>query len=198
MSMHQQPPPVDRVQEFKNFVGWVHFIARALAMSVELFLHRGSSFGERYLGPHGLAAAAIMFFFPILWPQSDPMPLMWTLVAYLVLWALARGQSAARRARGDLGVHSYYTGWPHLMRVLGRWGEVRIKRTLEPGLVMLAGMVVMGLNEPLGAYFLLAGIGLGVSVGASLQRERMRALDMQDALMEQRRITDLWRSGRHE
>jgi hypothetical protein len=196
MNMHQQPPPVDRIQESKNFLSWVHFIARALAMSVELFLHRGGSFGQRYLGPQGLVAAAIMFVFPVFWPQSDPMPLMWMLITYLALWMLAKGRIAARRAKGDTEVHSYYTGRPRLMRSTGGRGEIRIKRTLEPALVMVTGMVVLGVNEPLGAYLLLAGVGLGISVNASLQQERMRALDMQDALMEQRWITELWRRGR--
>lgn len=194
--MHQQPPPADRIQEFKNFLCWVHFFPRALAMSVELFLHRGSSFGERYLGAQGLVAAAIMFFFPVFWPESDPTPLMWLLIAYLALWVLAKGRIAARRARGEGAEHSYYTGRPHLMGLSRGRGEVRIKSSVEPALVIVTGIVVLGLNEPLGAYLLVSGVGLGIAVNASLQQERMRALDMQDALMEQRRIAEQWRSGR--
>ncbi len=192
----QQQPPIDRVQEFRNFMGVVMFIARSLAVSVEVFLHRGSSFGERYLGPQGVVAGVIMFFFPIFWPQSDPRPLMWFLASFLALWMMAKLGIAVRRLRGRGAGHSYYTGRPRLMLLTRGRAEIQVKSSFEPALVIIAGMAVMGLNEPLGAYLMLAGVGLGVAVNASLQQDRTRALDMQDALMDQRRITDEWHGRR--
>ena len=193
--MQQQQPQVDRGMGMKDAMSIGMAIARALATSVEVFLHQGKSFGERYLGPQSVVAAAIMFCFPIFWPDRDPEPLLWFLATYLFLLLCAKGKVAKRRARGKPMEHSYYTGRPRLLRLTRGRGEVRIKTTLEPALVLITGMVATGINEPLGAYLMLAGVGLGLTVTASAHQDRMRALDMHDALLDQRRITELWRRG---
>lgn len=192
----QQQQPVNRVEEFKNFLGWVHFFARALAMSVELFLHQGKSFGERYLGPQGVVAGAIMFFFPVFWPEDDPEPMLWFLAAYLVLWMGAKVGIARRIRKGEPEEHSYYTGRPRLLRLTGGRAEMQIKSSLEPALAFIAGMVICGVNPPLGSYLMLAGVGLGISVTAIVQRDRMRVIDMNDAMLEQRRLSEQWRRDR--
>ncbi len=192
----QPQPTEDRIEQFKGFVSWVVFISRALAVSVEVFLHQGRTFGERYLGIRAFVALVIIFFYPIFWEGHDAQPLVWYLVSYIVMCGGARSAVAARRRRGEAAEHSYYTGRPRVMRFARGATEAQIKAVTEPFFVMIAGAIVWTMNAPLGSYLLLAGVGLRVSVNATLRQERSRVLDMNDALIDQRHITEQWRGGR--
>ena len=174
------------------------FVARALAASVEVFLHDTKTFGERYLGTQTAAAVLILFLFPAVGGQEDPMPLYCFLVAYLFMCVGVRVGVVARRARGELGEHSYYSGRPYLMRSLGRMRESTVKGAVEPVLMWLTGILCQPFSALLGTYLMIAGVGLLVSVQVTLAAERRRLLDMHDAYMEQRRIAEEWRRMRRD
>jgi hypothetical protein len=175
--------------------GVILLVARALACSVEVFLHKSSSFGERYLGAQAAVAALIIFIFPVLGPEQDPEPLLWFLGAYLVMCAAAREGIVARRKRGELGPHSFYTGTPRLM---GRLAEKTVKGGVEPVVVWVASALLSDLSPLLAGYLAVAGCGLLMSVQLTLAAERKRVLDMHDAYMEQRRTAEDWRAMHRE
>jgi len=169
-------------------------LARALACSLEVYLHR--NFGERYLGAQALLAMLIMFVFPAFMPGEDPTAMMVFLGLYLVGLGVASAGIAARRKRGELGPHTFYTGTPCIG---GRHiSETTMKGAIEPMLAILGGAFLFELDSVLGAYLVIAGLGLLVSVQLTLASERKRVLDMHDAYEEQRRTAEVWRSMRRD
>jgi hypothetical protein len=171
------------------------FVARSLATSVEVFLHDSRTFGERYFGLQAAAAMLIIFLFPAFSPREDPTPLYLFLGAYLVMWAAARSAAVKRRAKGELGEHSYYTGRPRLM---GKSRETTVKGVIEPLVVWITGAFCLEFSPLLGGYLIVAGVGLLISVQTTLATERRRLLDMHDAYMEQRRVAEEWRRMRRD
>jgi hypothetical protein len=170
-------------------------VMRALACSVEVFLHRSSTFGERYLGAQAAIAALILFVLPAFVPTQDPTALWCFLGAFIIACAMVSAGSVKRRQRGELGHHSFYTGTPVL---LGGTGEATVKRVFEPLLVGTVGAVVSEVDPLLGGYLVFASAGLIMSVNLSVAAERKRLLDMHDAYMEQRRAAEEWRSMHRE
>jgi hypothetical protein len=177
-------------------LGWILFIARALSASVEVFLHRVDSFGERYMGLQAGAAFLLIFFFPVLCERHDPTPLLYFLGAYCFMCICVKARIQKRRRLGRPQPHSYYSGYPLLLQRSGARHEQRVKALLEPVVVWLTGALVMPLSVPLGGYLLVAGVGLAISVHSSLVQERKRALDLHDAFMEQRGIAERFREFR--
>lgn len=170
-------------------------VARALACSLEVFLHKSSSFGERYLGAQVAIAALLIIIWPAFAPEHDPQPMLWFLGAFLVMCAAARAGTVARRARGELGPHSFYTGTPRLM---GRQTEKAVKGSVEPFVVWLTSALLSQDSPLLAGYLGIAGCGLLVSVQLTMAAERKRVLDMHDAYMEQRRTAEEWRATHRE
>ena len=195
--MRQQQPP-DSGQQLRRGIDWVVFIARALASSLEVFLHRRGTFGQRYFGLHTAAAAGIIFVFPLFCAEHDPGPLYLFWLAFLVMCLAARGSSAMRRLRSGFEEHSYYTGYPRLMRASGRIPELQFKGIVEPGLVLVVGLFTSEISPPLGRYLIVASVGLFLSVRVTALEERQRALDLNDSMVEQRRIMERWRSMRRD
>lgn len=177
-------------------LGFALLTCRALAVSVEVFLHQAGSFGERYIGTQSAIALAIIFFFPVLWPQHDPAPLMYFDAAFLLRCAVVRFSTIKRRIHGGVQPHSYYAGVPSLMSAKSKTPETRFKLLVEPLLVGITGLLAQEWNRPLGTYLVVAAIGLFLTVGVSLRQDRVRALDMNDAMADQRRIAEQWRGMR--
>src|SRR5258705_6583095 len=99
-------------EQGRGGAGVVLLVMRALACSVEVFLHKSSTFGERYLGAQAAVALVIMFIFPAFVPGQDPAPLWYFACAFLLACAAIRTGVVRRQKRGDLGPHSFYTGTP--------------------------------------------------------------------------------------
>lgn len=175
--------------------GCLMLVVRALSCSVEVFLHKSSTFGERYIGPQAALAMLLIFLFPALCPEDNPEPMLWFLGAFFVAIAAARVGIVARVKRGEPGPHSMYTGTP---RIHGRMSETTVKRANEPIFVIVVGAVVHELSAPLGSYLMLAGVALLVSANLTAAGERRRVLDMHDAFEEQRALAERWRSMRGE
>ncbi|MCC7010918.1 MAG: hypothetical protein IT454_00030 [Planctomycetes bacterium] len=192
MGANQQEPQGGE----RGTVYWLDFAARTLACPLEVSLHDLGTFGQRYFGLQWLAAVAAMVLFPGFFPGCDPTPL-WVWTAAFVLGSfVAKAKSDRRRARGEFEEHSYYGGTPSLMRVLRRAREAHVKGAIEPVLAFFTGAVLTGWNEALGMFLILAALALLFCVKASELQNRTRALDMHDAMIDQRRVTDQWRRTR--
>lgn len=196
--MHQQPLPGSRKMEFQNGVSIFVFLCRALALSVEVFLHRLESFGERYIGLQAGAAVLLMLFFPICCEGQSAEPLLFFLACFLFMCICVRARVHLRRKRGGSQPHTLYTGTPRLMRVFRRMPEEKVKGIVEPLLTFLVGALALGLSQTLGCYLILASLGLLVSTNLTLGYERKRALDMHDAFIEQRGASERFRDLRGE
>lgn len=191
-----QRTPSQSPPDTKASIGWLLFACRALAATVEVFLHRAETFGERYLGPQVGIALLVLFFFPAFWQGHDPDPVMWFLAAFLAACVVIRVRTQKRRSRGGPQPHTLYSGVPHLSRIAGKMDERTVKSKLEPVLVWLTGFIVAELNRPLGAYLMLAAFGLLIATHAALALERKRALDVHDAFIDQRGVAERFRNLR--
>jgi hypothetical protein len=195
MNQDQNQVPSGPMQ-FKTFLSWVVFIAGALAASLEVFLHR--RFGERYLGLQAAVVLLIVPFYSLFWEGYDPTPLLQFLLAYVVMCALARIGIMARLRRGGAQEHSRYNGFPRLMAITRRISERTIKCVVEPMLVFFVGVFTMPTSEPLGGYLMLAALGLLISTQLTAGYERIRALDMYDAYVNQNQVAQDFRDMRGE
>lgn len=195
MQHDQQQNGSQRIGKTAN---WFMLVCRALAVTVEVFLHRPATFGERYLGVQVPMAMAILMCFPILLPAHDPTPLMVYFGAFLVMCAVIRGASVKRRLRGEPQPHSYYSGEPRVMRRKRGTSEIRVKAVQEPLVVWIAAFCMQSFSEVLALYLVAAGAGLLICVNAARTQERSRALDTNDALIDQRRVAEQWRGMRRD
>lgn len=95
-------------------------------------------------------------------------------------------------------VHSQYTGWPRLCDWFSV-SETTAKAALEPMVIGIAGVLVMVLNEPLGVFIMLSGVGgfLDFAIIQDLQLKRLR--QMRDSEIESESIWDSYeeRYGRN-
>ncbi|MCK6486426.1 MAG: hypothetical protein HUU22_11045 [Phycisphaerae bacterium] len=193
--MNDDRPP-GPIQQTKAVLSWIAFIAGVLAVSVEVFLRRSRTFGERYMG---VQAALVILLVPIYcawWGGYDVRPLFYFLAAYLFMCLVIRIGGILERRRGGAPQHSRYNGFPRLCRLFPRVREVTVKSIIEPAVVFLVGVFMMPVSEPLGSYLMLASSGLLLSVNLLVGYERMRAMDMQDAAIEQRDLAESLRNGR--
>ncbi len=189
----------DNRNGFRNFVGAVVFVARSMAVTVEVFLHKTDSFGERYLGLQAGASLLAIFFWPAFCePWHDPEPVLMFLLAYVAMCAAVRARLAIRRKRNLPQPHSRYTGTPRLMRFTGRMNEVKVKCMVEPLFTFAVGGVVLSVSPPLGGYLMVASLGLLISTNLTEGYERERARNMHDAYLEQRRVVDRFRDLRRD
>lgn len=195
MNMNQQQSP-SHGEQFGSMVGWLTFVSSVLAVSVEVFLHRSRTIGERYLGLQATAVIAIVPLYSLFWEDHDVVPLMRFLGMFLFMCFIARVGQLQQRRRGGPQVHTRYTGYPRICSVFRRLSERTAKMFVEPMLVFLAGVFIMPSSEPLGGYLMLASLGLLISVHMSVGYDRVRALDMHDAALDQRGIASQFRDLR--
>jgi hypothetical protein len=164
-------------------------LARSTALSVEAFLHRG--FGSSYIGC-GLGAFLVMYVFSTFFQGDDLRPMAIFAGLYGIVWLIAGINALIRRWRKMERVHSRYNGRPHLCRLLPGWQELNVKH-LESLLVLFVGFVIWILNRPLGDYLMMAGVFVlvrGYFVASAL---RDRAVELNNAVIEQREIAEQFR-----
>lgn len=191
----QQPAPQP---SGRSALHWVLLVARALACTVEVFLHDPGTFGARYLQLQAAVGFVALLVFPGAFDRCDPQPMFVYAALFLVACGIVQAKAAQRRARGAPEEHSYYNGTPSLLRILRRSSEAHVKGVLEPALVAMLGFALAEWSPPLGFYFMFAAIALVLSMQASQRVDRARALDMNDAFHDQRRISDQWRRMRRD
>jgi hypothetical protein len=185
-TQNPQPPSTGNGQ---LLAGLVEGIARAIALTVEVFLHRG--FGSRYVGC-GLLGTVIIFVFAQFFPAEDPRPILCFLIAYGVLWLVATVGVLIRYWRGNDRVHSRYNGRPFLWHLLPNWKEQSVKH-LEALMVILLGYGVHFLNCPLGDYLMCAASLVFLRGWNLAATRRSRAVEMNDSVIEQRIIGERFR-----
>lgn len=188
--MDEQPKPPFHPDSIRRDVGFVALALQAFAATAEVFLRRHGTFGERYLGARSLLGAALIFLFPVFWPDHDPAPMLGFLCVYLSACASARVGVLRRVRRGGPQPHSLYSGTPWLMRFTGRLNEVTVKGIVEPILVFLIGAFMLPVSEPLGMFLIIASAGVMGSVQLAIGEERQRAIEMNDAYIDQREAAD--------
>jgi len=177
-------------------LNWFLLICRALASTVEVFLHMSSTFGCRYLGGQTAIGLLVIFFWPLGWRDEDPRPMVCFLIAVLIMCACAATGIRWRRARGLKEPHSRYSGTPRPLFKRSVIPERTMKRIVEPVMVGLAGCAVAQFSPSLSWYLLFAALGLAISVSESDFMARRRAMDVNDALMEQRDMSERARAFR--
>lgn len=192
-----QTPETNRGNEYAYAGALLMLTARSLAATVEVFLHRSDSFGERYAGMQVAVGLLLIFLFPIFWEGHSPAGILLFLPAYLVMLCHVRLRSWIRLRGGGPRPHSAYTGTPRLMRFT-RMDEERLKCSIEPMLVMAAGGLATAFDPPLGSYLILAGFALGVSNGMAAGREHRRAVELHDSYIEQRGVVERFRGMRRD
>lgn len=196
--MFQEQQQQSGLSQSRAFLGWMVFIAGAMSASVEVFLHKSDTFGERYLGIQAAAVLLIVPFCTQFWPGHDVTPLYVFLIAYLSMCLVVRIRGLVARRRGGPRVHTYYSGYPRAMRLFGRMSERTVKLAIEPLIVLVIGSLTLSVSEPLGAYLLVAGLALSLTVNLSVGYEHRRVLDMHDAAIGQKDIVDQFHDLRGE
>ena len=191
--------PIRPFEGIRKAVMLLAFVARTFATSVEVFLHKPGSFGERYLGLQAGAALLLIFFWPVFCqPFHDPTPMFIYAGLFVIACMLIRLRTFARRQRGGPQPHSRYNGTPELMKRFRRMDEVKVKQIVEPWVVLLTGVAFLHFSPPLGGYLILATFGLMISNTFSAEYERRRVSDMNDAYLEQRNVAESFRDMRQE
>lgn len=181
----------DKQSDFQTNLNVLLFVIRALATSVEVFLHR--DMGPRYLG---FNAIAVLVFIPVycaFWEGYNLEPMMWFLVAYVVMLLVTRLSVIRQRFRGEVG-HSFYNGFPRLLTPKARVDEVSFKRHHEPIFVGLMGLFVSVINPPLGWFWMFGAAALILKGFISDQTNEVRVMDLRDAMIEQQILSDKFRS----
>jgi hypothetical protein len=192
---HGQSNPQDSGDTTRNGINIAMLIIRAWATSLEVFLHKGM--GRRYNGIQAALVLLLVPFYSLAWPHDDLRPLLWFLLAFLVMCGVTRIGSLLRRGQP---CHSFYTGWPRLMGRTRKLSEVTFKRYIEPILVLAIGFALReNVNPPLGTYLMIGAGCLFLSVSVSVIEEQVRAEDMNDAVIEQSMVAERFRGMRgHE
>lgn len=198
MFQQQQPDPMVSKKDFNQFLGVLTFLARTFGVTVEVFLRRPDSFGERYFGMQAAAAFVLILVWPAFWEGHSAEPMLVFLLLYWLALLRARACIAARVRRGGPQPHSRSNGVPILQRVFRRTPEQRIKAGLEFLVVFLVGALLLGVSEPLGAYLMVAAFGAGATSGMSGSLQHRRSLDLHDAFVEQRDTAEAFRRMRGE
>jgi hypothetical protein len=168
--------------------------ARSLALSVEVFVRRG--FGSGYVGC-GLFAFVLMFFFVQFFPNDNGWPMAVFAGIYCVLWLIATINVLIRRWRRTETVHSRYSGHSHLSLLLPSWKERNVKY-LEMLLVTVLGVGIHHLNRPLGDYVMLAAVFALLRNYGVASMIRIRSVEMNDAVIEQKQVADEFREMQQE
>jgi hypothetical protein len=171
-------------------LGMFENTARALSLTVEVFLHRG--FGARYVGC-GFLGVLLILFTSMWFPPESVMPLQWFAFTYFFFWLIAVVNVAIRYWRGTDKAHTRYNGFPLLCWLLPSWKETNVKY-LEAVCVIVLGSVLIHLSKPLGDYIMVAsGFVLIRAWGLASQR-RNQALDLRDSVIEQQMVAEEFRA----
>lgn len=190
MVNEQRMTPADHA---RSTVSWWMFLARVGAVSVEVFLHK--RFGSRYCRLQAFMVLPLGMLYGWMWDANgyDIMPLIYFFGAFLV--ALVVSQIAIiKRLRGGDQEHSYYNGYPWLLRESLAEREAPIKLWVEPFMVVTIGYLVNDRNQPLGVYLMFAGCGLFLTNWLIHRWQRRHVVDLQDAVFEQRNTAGSFRS----
>jgi len=158
-------------------------VAKVISVPAEVLLH--FDVGERYIGPSALAALVLMMFFPVLFPSSNPAPLLLLALAFVLRGACLRAVVLWRYFKGIRPVqHTKRCGVPWLQRLLPRWSLSSLL-WIEGPLCAVLGTGVAYINKPLGFFLMLSGWALLVITGLRAVMNHNSATDIHDRMLEQ-------------
>ena len=163
-------------------VNWPLILCLSASLPIELMMHDLRTFGVRSISPRAVAALLLMFVFAGFHPDENCVPLICLMAATILLSVVAQIIAKVRQHRGAR-VHSRYSGRPYAARLLP-FSEVTIKR-LEPLVAFGAGWIVHVFNHPLGSFLVAAAICLAIKLGIDRIGSSERALNTNDAMIEQ-------------
>lgn len=159
-------------------------LGRGIAGSVQVFLRSG--YGDRALGlAHGLGVVFIVFY-ALLWPPEH-WASVWIFLVLSVLMLNIHRIGVLRRRWFKRGpeIHSRYEGRSVLHWVLPRMSEWSIKIYAEPLLVFLVAALLVGTCPAVATYLFIASVLMSVENSAERRRLRLKAQDMNDAMINQ-------------
>jgi len=187
----QQPKGWTPIEDARKGANVLMLVAQVLAAPIEVFLR--VRFGSRYFGvPSAIAILALplwMMFFP----YEDPRPLLVFWGLYILMQLRARIECLRMVSHGEY-VHSRYNGAPRLRSFCRRTPERTIKVCHETVFVCLAGLLMMPASQALGSYLVAAGIASGL-LGSTIEAvDRARAIELNDAWIEQQTTADRFRA----
>lgn len=191
----QEPKGWTPIQDAKRAAYVLAFASRVMACPIEVILRR--QFGSRYFGMATLVALFAVPMWTLFWPEADPRGITALWLVFLVMQLRARIESAFRVARGET-IHTRYNGWPRLASLFKHLPEKKLKAVIEPALVLVVGVFFMQGNPPLGSYLIVAGICHALNTALIESVERSRALQMNDALIEQQQLGERFRKMRDD
>lgn len=195
--MQQSPsspasPSQPQVGSFKSTVTLVVWLAEIISLPPELLLHY--RVGLRFVRVRGPVAALVVVAFSLLFAGEDLRPLYGFLGLYL-LRCVVHGLVWWYRISNKMPLPpetTYFPGYPFLWRLMpGRPHESA--RWLEVFLVFAAGVGVCAVNLPLGAYLMVAAIGLGFTLYLRFMAVMNRIWDMHDSTITQRMVAEGFR-----
>ncbi|QOJ14164.1 MAG: hypothetical protein HRU75_05745 [Planctomycetia bacterium] len=196
MLQRQEPEPVASQKGINNALGVMTFVFRAFAVTIEVFLRRPDSFGERYFGLQAAAGFMLILIWPAFWEGHSPGPMLVFLALYWLALLIARLRTKWRVRRGGPQPHTLYNGAPTLQKVWRRSPEQRIKTVIEPLYLVFMALCVAIMSVPLATYMALAGICAAASSGMSGALQHRRTMDLHDAFVEQRGSAEAFRRMR--
>lgn len=196
MLEQKQPEPLFSKTGVNNFLGVFFFIVRTFGVTVEVFLRRSDSFGQRYFGLQAAVGFVLILFWPVLWREHSAGPMLIFLALYWLALLTARVRTKARVRRGGLQPHTLFNGTPTLQKVWRRSSEHRIKTVIEPLYVCLIALCMAIVSVPLAAYLALAGLCAAASSGMSGALQHRRTMDLHDGFLEQRDTAESFRRMR--
>ncbi|WP_020474445.1 hypothetical protein [Zavarzinella formosa] len=192
------PSSTERQDKLPPLLVMLFLWFRTHAAPLELILRKPGTAGRAYF--------SWASFFSVFWVavfaacvavndrQMHAMCVFW--IAFMVM-AFVHAIAGARARKRGYACHSGYMGdswigviWPWLLRRKGGWW---IKSCVEPVLMFFGSIPVFLLCPPLGLYMLVGAFALLGITGYIEERDKRMAEAMNDAVIEQRHLHDLYR-----
>ena len=174
--------------------GFVTWVMEAFATSVAVGLRY--DFGKRYFGSQAALVLLIVPLFALFFPHDNVGPLFGFVLVYLCAIIFHRGRRLTGRTKW--AGHSYYNGRPWLADLQPNRKEADIKRMTDPVLAISVGFSICWLNVPLGSYVAVAGFCLFFIENLNATSLAERAMDLNDAVLEQQHVAERFRQMRGE
>jgi hypothetical protein len=181
-------------QQDESFGNWrvgmgiMLFVARSLALSLEVFIH--GQFGHKYLSGVillGAFVAPMLFASCSIHDPAGAVGLFYYWIAFnVMLFVRKLGVSQRRWKRQES--FSEYNGWPELMRYFPTWDEMAVKKWLEPGICIAVGLLVTLVCNPLGMYIIACAVCMRICHGMAEWQEYERETQLRDAIAYQRYV----------
>lgn len=187
----QETPPLSFAQKLQRMTMILQWFCRMWTAPVEVWLRKG--FGDKYFGTPAVFTVIAIPLFATFFPGSNVVGLLAFWWGYFAMLIHARVEMFRRWRRGEVE-HTQYSGYSRLHRFFPRMSEEKMKGVVEPILVTMIGAVCLTFSPPLGAYLILAGWAMAMSVRITEMRDRDRLLAVTDAAIEQRQLAEAFRS----